>query len=372
MKLSLLAVATILLLASCKTSKDYLSQSKEDNDLFAIVKTIKKHRKDDTVTKDLPNVYLQAQQNHLKKIEEYKICEAVSCWDKIIEEYTALQNIYFAINNSGKASTLVTPVNYQNEINVTQQLAAEDYYQQAIALTKSGGWNDAKRAYWYFKKSDSLVPGYKHVKLNIDKVYQNVAINVLINPLADNLFYQGKKLNNTGYNYAEDYFKLALAKDLSNKNRQHYPVKFYTNSNEKLNDLQPDWVIDIAINNIDTPTAQTNYESRNISQSLQSGTDSMGRPTYITSKSTVNTTTTTYTARCGIKVIISDINTEKIISDTTYNYNYKWVENSSDYSGNYTDRAAVYTLENKSAVVDLLCKKIYPQVKQQIKYAAAW
>src|SRR5258705_10792032 len=106
MKQLLLITATIFLLASCKTSKDYLSRADEDKTLFDIVKALNKHSNDDSAFRALPIVYDRVQQNHLKKINNYKTYKEISRWDKIIDEYTTLQEMYEAIISSGAANRL--------------------------------------------------------------------------------------------------------------------------------------------------------------------------------------------------------------------------------------------------------------------------
>ena len=70
MKQFLFAITTILVLASCKTSKDYLSRSRDDKTLFDIVKQLNKHSDDANATLALPQVYAVLQEKHLKNIEK--------------------------------------------------------------------------------------------------------------------------------------------------------------------------------------------------------------------------------------------------------------------------------------------------------------
>ena len=112
MKPLLLIITTVVLLTSCKTSKDYLSRADEDKTLFDIVKTLNKHSNDDSAFRALPIVYERVTQSHLKKISTYKTYKEISRWDKIIDEYSTLQEMYEAISNSGAASRLVHPASY--------------------------------------------------------------------------------------------------------------------------------------------------------------------------------------------------------------------------------------------------------------------
>ena len=65
----------------------------------------------------------------LKKLKRTQTYNDIGKWDKLIQEYTILQDIYNAIENSDAASRLVTPTSYMNELNAVKEQAAEDYYQ---------------------------------------------------------------------------------------------------------------------------------------------------------------------------------------------------------------------------------------------------
>ena len=157
MKRLLLITATLFLLSSCKTSKDYLSRGDEDKTLFDIVKKLGKHSNDEDAVNALPEVYARVQQNHLKKINTYKTYKEISRWDKIIEEYSTLQRMYETVSNTDGANRLVNAVNYQNDIYDAKQNAAADYYEQAVTLLQSNYRDDAKKAYSYFKKAKYIV-----------------------------------------------------------------------------------------------------------------------------------------------------------------------------------------------------------------------
>ncbi len=134
MKPFLYIFAAFIFFTSCKTSKDYLSRVDEDRTLFDVVKQLNKKATDTNAIKALPIVYEQAQTRHASKISTYSSYKELSRWDKIYESYTALQKMYDAIYNSPAASAIVTPISYDRQVNETKELAAEDYYQNALML----------------------------------------------------------------------------------------------------------------------------------------------------------------------------------------------------------------------------------------------
>ena len=381
MKRLLVITASLFLLASCKTSKDYLSKGDEDKTLFDIVKKLNKRSSDDDATKALPEVYARVQQKHLKKIASLKNSREISRWDKLIEEYNTLQNMYNAISNSGAAYGLVKAVNYQNDVYDVKQQAAEEYYQQAVTLLQSNYRDDAKKAYSYFKKADKWVPGFKDAKSKMDEAYQNAVVNVVINPVQDNSFFFNSGWGNTGYNYSNEYFQQTLIRELGGKYASRYPAKFYTDWEARRDNVQPHWVVDLTLRNMDIPRPVTNNYSRNANKQIEAGRDTSGKIIYKTVYATVNISRQSFTARGQMDVNITDVATRKNISYNTYSDDYRWEEEHATYSGDSralssNDWALInnsrYNEPRREDVLNELYRKIYPQVKNRISYAVDW
>ena len=381
MKRLLLITSAVFLLASCKTSKDFLSRADEDKTLFDVVKTLNKRSNDDSATKALPIVYERVQQNHLKKISNYKTYKEISRWDKIIDEYTTLQEMYEAISSSGAASRLVNAASYQNDIYDAKQAAAEDYYQLGLTSLQGDRRDDAKNAYSYFKKTDKYVPGYKDTKTKMEEAFQNAIINVVINPVQANSFFFNTGLGNYGYNYSNEYFQQTLIRELGGTYATRYPAKFYTDWEARRDNVQPDWVVDLTLRNMDIPRP-TNYTySRNVSKQIESGRDTSGKTMYQTVYATINITKQSFTARGQMDVSITDVVSRKSISYNTYSEDYRWEQERATYTG---DRRALsandevlinninYSEPRKEEVLNELYRKMYPQVKNRISYSVDW
>ena len=381
MKRLLFITATLFLLASCKTSKDYLSRGDEDKTLFDIVKKLNRHNNDEDAVKALPEVYARVQQNHLKKINTYKNYKEISRWDKIVEEYSTLQRMYEAVSNTDGASRLVNAVNYQNNIYDAKQNAAEDYYQQGNLLLANSGRDNAKKAYSYFKKADKWVPGFKDAKSKMDEAYQNATINVVINPVQDNSFFFNSGWGNTGYNYSNEYFQQTLIRELGGKYASRYAAKFYTEWEARRDNVQPDWVVDLTLRNMDIPRPTAYNYSRNVSQQVEAGRDTSGKTIYKTVYATINISKQSFTARGQMDVNITDAASRRNISYNTYSDDYRWEEEHATYSGDSralsnNDWALInnsrYNEPRKEDVLNELYRKIYPQVKNRISYAVDW
>jgi len=374
-------LSAIVLFASCKTSKNFLERVDEDRTLYDVVKQLNKKATDTNAIKALPIVYEQAQNRHLSKVNTYTRSKDISRWDKIFASYTELQKMYDAITNSSVASSLVTPFSYQQQLYDTKEAAAEDYYQQGLVLLDRRNREDTKLAYSYFKKSDKWIPGYKDTKDLITEAYNNAIINVVINPVQDNSFFFNTGWGNTGYNYSNEYFQQNIVRDLGGQYATRYPAKFYTEWEARSDNIQPDWVVDLTLRNLDIPRPSTYNYSRNVSQKIETGKDSTGKMQYQTVYATMNITRQSFTARGEMEVRITDVVNRSVILSNTYSDDYNWQQEYATYTGDSRALHAEdwdmtknnhYDTPRKEDVLSEIYRNIYPQVKNRISYAVDW
>jgi hypothetical protein len=369
-----------LVLISCAGSKNYLERSNSDKALQDAVKKLNKDASDENAVQALPLLYKTISDNHLEKINALASTNDLSKWDKMISEYEYLQDAYDAIMNSDAAFKLVTPQSYQTNLLETKAAAAEAYYNYATEFYVKAGRDNAKKAYLNFKKADGYVPGFKDASVNMNQAYQNAIVNVVVNPVQDNSYFFNSGWGNTGYNYSNEYFQQNLVRDLSN-NGNRYAAKFYTDWEARRDNIRPDWVVDLTLRNMDIPYPVTNYYTRNVNNRVQSGTDTSGNPVYTTVYATLNISRQSFTARANMELTVKDISTGKNITYRSFRDDYRWEQERGSYTGDSRALSARdwqlingnnYPAPRKEEVLNELYRKIYPQVKNEIGYAADW
>ena len=380
MKYIFYTLASLVILAGCSSSKkNYLDRSDTDNALFDAVKALKKNKADTAAINALPTLYNLAQQRHLRKINSLKESKELSRWDKIMDEYSNLQDMHNAIIDVDAAYAAITPVNYQQTMYDLKQQAAEEYYNEAGVYLSRTGRDNAKKAYNYYKKADKFVAGYKDAKEKMDQAYQSAIVNVQVNPVQDNSYFFNSNWGNYGYNYSNEYFQQTLVRELKNSNR--YPARFYTDWEARRDNIQPDWVVDLTLRNMNLPRPQSYRYSRNASKRVETGRDTSGKPIYQTVYATVNITRQSFNARAEMEVAITDAASRKLISRNSYQEDYNWQEEYATYTGDSraldgNDWSLInnnrYNEPRKEDVLNELYRKIYPQVKNRIIYAVDW
>lgn len=382
MKSILYVCFSAMFLFACSSSKNYLERANEDRALLDAIKKLSKSPSDESALQAVPVLYANIQKNHLSKIKDLKGDPEISRWENIINEYQDLQNAYDAIVNNAAAFKIVNAQSYSSELFETKQSAAENYYKEGLAMLEKNGRENAKEAYGYFKKADKFVPGYKDALAKSDQAYESAVVDVVINPVQDNSYFFNSSWGNSGYNFSNEYFQQNLVRDLSNINKNRYPARFYTDWQARRDNIQPDWVVDLKLRNIDIPYPSNYNYTRNASARVVIGTDTSGNPVYRNVYATVNITRSSFTARADMDVNITDVLTNKNISFRNVRDEYRWQEERATYSGDSRALSANdweminngrgYNSPQKEEVLGELYKKIYPQVKNNIVYAVDW
>lgn len=371
----------IFLLSSCAVNRDYLSRADEDKTMFDIIKRLNKKSDDADATMSITEVYSKVVNKHLKKIDVLKTSNESSKWDKLISEYNTLQDIFDAVENSDAASRFVKPISYRNELQQIKQNAAEDYYQLGNTYLDKNNRMDARSAYMAYKKAGSMIKNYKDTRELMEEAYNNSVVTVVINPIIDNSFFYNTGWGNMGYNYSNDYFQQKLVTDLGGKYATQYPARFYTDRELNWENLQPDWVVDLTLRNMDIPRPSVSSYSRNVSQQIRVSTDTSGKPVYQTVYATLNIQRQYFNARAQMDINIVDVKTRKNIAYNSYNNNYNWQDEVATYSG---DRRALssgdlalinnsnYNMPRREEILNQLYQSIYPQIRNRIISAAQW
>ena len=199
--------------------------------------------------------------------------------------------------------------------------------------------------------------------------------------MQDNSFFFNTGWGNYGYNYSNEYFQQTLVRELGGKYSSRYPAKFYTDWEARRDNVQPDWVVDLTLRNIDIPRPYTNNYTRNVSKQIEAGRDTSGRIIYQNVYATINITQQSFTASAQLDVNITDAVSRRNISYNTYRDDYRWQQEYATYSGDSralssNDWSLInnrnYNEPRKEDVLNELYRKIYPQVKNRISYSVDW
>lgn len=369
---------------SCKSSKNYLERSDEDRALQDAVKKLGKNAGDEDALAAVPILYKSIAATRLARIKSYQTGTDLARWDKVIAEYNQLQSAYNSIINTSAAFKLVTPENYSTQLLESKQNAAEAYYDYANSFLQKPGRDNAKKAYSNFKKANAYLDrGYKDAQTKMNQAYENAIVDVVINPVQDNSFFNSSGWGSSWNSYSNDYFQRALIRDLDNNssNNRNYAARFYSDWEVRNKNIDVDWEVNLLLRNLDIPQPGRSNYRQNRSKRIETGRDTAGKPIYQTVTASINFTRYSFTAYANMDVQIKDLVTPKAISNRNFREDYRWQEERATYSGDSraltnSDWEAVNNRSlrepRREEVVEELYRKLYNQILNHIRYSVEW
>jgi hypothetical protein len=376
-----------ILLNACGSSKNYLERSNENKALQDAVKKLNKNPSDGPASQAVPILYSSILKVTLARISSYKTGTDLARWDKILGDYRSLQDAYDNILNSSAAFKLVTPQNLSTELLETKQFAAEDYYRTGEDYLSKNGRDNAKKAYSYFKKSNTYIKGYKDAESRMAQAYENAIVDVVINPVQDDRFFYNSGWGNAGYDYSNEYFQRSLVRDLSYNNNNsynntNYAARFYSDWEAQRENVKADWVVELRLRNMNLPQPTTSSYRRERTAQVQDGKDTSGKPVYKTVYATLNVSKMSFTAHADMDMTIRDVAELRTISNRSFREDYRWQQEKASYSGDsraltnedwqIINNNSNYYAPKREDVLNELYKKIYPQVLDAVKYSVSW
>lgn len=376
------ALTILCILFSCKPTGDFLTRSNQERAFFDAIKFLEKTPDDASAKNAVTVLYPRLQQQHLGNIELYKMSNDINRWDKLANEYGALQKMYEAVTSSSIASGLVRAENYQSSIVSIKQNAAEDYYQQGLQLNNTGNKNDAKIAYTLFKRSDAWIPGYRDVQRLMNDAWQNAIINVIISPIKDNNWSMNSKWN-TFNNFSYDNFNQTLVRELGGgPYATRYPARFFTEWEARQNNIVPDWNVNISFQSFELPRQPDKKRVRNVNKQIENGRDSLGGIKYKTITAVLTIYEQTFTVRGKMDIEITDYNARRSIYFNTYTDDFFYKNEYATFTG---DKRAINDADwkiinkdrnqnfiSREEITNELYRKLYPNIRSRIESAVRW
>lgn len=370
-----ISLAFIMVFASCGSSKFNIGSHAEEKNLESLLKQLEKKDAGPSLAEKAEQLYHTISENHLDKIELYQTLTAPSKYDKILNEYRALQQLNNAVQSSSVMRQRLEMPDYAAAIERIKSRGADAYYELGIQSLQQQTQQSYLRAYQAFSKAEEMIPGYKDVRQKINIAFEGSRLNIVINPVTDQTSYYNRYGTDLfSHHFNSDRIQRSLVRDLGGDYTKGAAARFYTDREAARADVPADWYIDLTWTRLDIPIPQTYTYTRNREKRIQTGTDTSGHPIYTTVNATLQITRRYFTAYGALESRITDADTRNNISLERYQAQVDWKQEYATYSG---DRRALDPLDwamvnnrtrmpDKEDILQELYYKIYPQLKNGI------
>ena len=222
---SLLFALTLMILISCNSGKKALERGDYFTAVMTSVERLRSNPDHKKSKETLQESYRLAVDWSESRAKNTITSNAPNKYLTALMEYEKINAMYEAIQRSPGATKIIRyPVEKYKEVSELKSKAAEESYEAGIVAMMNNNREDAKRAYFLFRESNNLVPGYREAIEMMGQAEYNATLRVVFEE--NNFSYQGYSLQpailNATNNQFIKFFSKIQAENESSDFADHY------------------------------------------------------------------------------------------------------------------------------------------------------
>jgi len=365
----LAVAASLILICSCKSA----SKSYQKGDYTeAIERGVKKLQKDpnDYETRDLvQKSYTYTVNEHEDQIRMLANSKSDNRFDRIYQEYVALQNLYNTIHQYPEATRLIKAKDYSESVETYRDKAAEVHIEKAEKWKNEGTKEAYREAYKEYATAVNYRPDDFELRKQIDTTYDHAVVKVIFSPIK----------NMGGYQYGSSYqlqnFQKDIVRTLSYNMNNDF-VKFYSEYEARSKDVEPDQVMELNLSRISISQPNDIKTSREVTKQvvvkeIVFREDSVKKE-YGTVKANITTTKRTLLSQGDLFITVRDTKGRTIWNDR-FTGQHKWETQFTSYTGDEralsdTDKTALNQKNATPPTDDQVMDELLKQIQSDLSY----
>lgn len=329
--LSYLGIFLLSLLMACKSGEKAYNRGQYDEAVRLFVKKLQKRPNDSKSLELLPKAYQVALEARESNVNTQMLSNSTLKWERIRNEYSAMQNLYYIIQSSPAALSVVKPKDYASAITGAQENAAEARYDRGVAYLKKGDKASARKAFAEFQATLSLVSNYRDAKELMDQAFNAGTIYVAISQL---------QMRNPWFQFTADNFRDALLRDLQNRKLDRF-VQFIDEREARTQNFRPDHFLELTFYDFVVGQTYVDRFQKEVTKEIVIGQikerDSTGKvvskDVWGTVKATIFTTKKTITSGGMMDYRITETDNNRLLRTNRIPGEYVWVNQFGTFKG---------------------------------------
>jgi hypothetical protein len=367
---SIAIAASLLFIYGCKSaSKSYQKGNYTD----AIERGVKKLQKDpnDYETKDLvQRSYTYTVNEYEDQIRILSNSKSDDRYDRIYQQYVALQNLYNTIHQYPEAARVIKAKDYSESVETYRDKAADVHIQKANQWINEGTREAYREAYKEFATASNYRPDDFELRKQRDSAYEHAVVKVILNPIQDL----------GGYRYGSSYqlqnFQRDIIRTLSYNMNNEF-VRFYSEYEARSKDITPDQVMDLNLSRISIGQPYDNKSTREVTKQvvvkeIVIKEDSVKKE-YATVKANIITTKRTLLSQGDLVITVRDAKGRTIWNDR-FTGEHKWETQLVSYTGDEralseSDKTSLnQTTNSNPPTEDQIMENLMRQIQNDLSY----
>lgn len=259
---SFFLLATVLVLASCKTAKKMYEKGNYDEAVELAAKKLQKDPDDPKLLDIIRNAYGYAVNDHESNIRDHSASNNELKWEWTYYDYAALQRMYDAIYKVPSVFNIVKPVNYSSYLVTYAEKAGDVRYNRGIAFMQRYDKQSYRNAYREFQASLKFIPGDVDALQKMEEAYDYAVTNVVVLPMQQQGGYVYSSYTLGGNNFDDQ-----LLIDLKHNSGSEF-VKFYSAWEARSQRIRTDMELDLQLVTVDIGRYDDYRTSRKVSKEI--------------------------------------------------------------------------------------------------------
>jgi len=367
---SIAIAASLLFILGCKSaSKSYQKGNYTD----AIERGVKKLQKDpnDYETKDLvQKSYTYTVNEYEDQIRILSNSQSDNRYDRIYQQYVALQNLYNTIHQYPEAARVIKAKDYSEFVETYRDKAADVHIQKANQWINEGTREAYREAYKEFATASSYRPDDFELRKQRDSAYEHAVVKVILSPIQD---LGGSRY---GSSYQLQNFQRDIIRTLSYNMNNEF-VRFYSEYEARSKDITPDQVMDLNLSRISIGQPYDNKTTREVTKQvvvkeIVLKEDSVKKE-YATVKANIITTKRTLLSQGDLFITVRDAKGRTIWNDR-FTGEHKWETQFINYTGDEralseSDKTSLnQTTNSNPPTEDQIMENLLKQIQSDLSY----
>ena len=306
----------------------------------------------------------------MNNIRSYQAGSMPDKWERVLREYSQLNQLADKVGNNPIATRLVNIQDYNEAYANAKEKAVESLYDRASNYLNIDDRKSAMEAYRLLSKANELIPGYKDISQLMQVANERSILEIVINPVN----YYNNSYSYYGLN--NDFMQYQFVNDLRYQLGSTNNVRVFTDREAYQNKIYPDRVVDMQWNELYMPAPTQNTNTRQVSSEVITGKTTDGKPVYTTVYATLFITQRFIEARGSLSVRITDPKTNRILMHEDFPGGYTTREEYATYRGDSRalsayDWAMINNNRNdnhtRNSLFNEVMRQVYPQLINRIK-----
>lgn len=369
MKTWIIIALGLVLFTSCG-GLNSLNTPAPDKTVYGALSQIVGAPTDTALQSRFKDAYASAVIEHMNNIRSYQAGSMPDKWERVLREYSQLNQLADKVGNNPIATRLVNIQDYNEAYANAKEKAVESLYDRASNYLNIDDRKSAMEAYRLLSKANELIPGYKDISQLMQVANERSILEIVINPVN----YYNNSYSYYGLN--NDFMQYQFVNDLRYQLGSTNNVRVFTDREAYQNKIYPDRVVDMQWNELYMPAPTQNTNTRQVSSEVITGKTTDGKPVYTTVYATLFITQRFIEARGSLSVRITDPKTNRILMHEDFPGGYTTREEYATYRGDSRalsayDWAMINNNRNdnhtRNSLFNEVMRQVYPQLINRIK-----